>query len=198
MGNEVVYLELRRTCPKASSVSKESQVFIVERYRHVDDTASLRTESWRTLNKDRQLLLDTCLSLHNCLPAWFSVSPQQYRMCCPGCKAQLHGTGGLWPVCPEWEQPSMLVSPVDLKTDRKTYRSEAPFSPCIKMHFYDQTASTWSHQSTSVDTLEMHCGQTVVWSFYFYSFLFVLTVSWSVDASFSVGTVTLGGRLSIL
>lgn len=38
-----------------SSVREESQVFVAERNRHVDDIASLRTEPWRTLrHTDRQ------------------------------------------------------------------------------------------------------------------------------------------------
>lgn len=34
-----------------SSVSEESQVFVAERNRHVDDIAGLRTEPWRTLRQ---------------------------------------------------------------------------------------------------------------------------------------------------
>lgn len=47
-----------------SSVSEESQVFVAERNRHVDDIASLRTEAWRTLkHTDRQVMLDARLPL---------------------------------------------------------------------------------------------------------------------------------------
>lgn len=38
-----------------SSVSEEGQVFIGERHAHVDDAASLRTETWRTLMTGTQV-----------------------------------------------------------------------------------------------------------------------------------------------
>lgn len=55
-----------------SIVSEESKIFIAERHRHVDDTAGLWTETWRTLKTDRQVLLDIILSLCDGLPVCLS------------------------------------------------------------------------------------------------------------------------------
>lgn len=42
-----------------STVSEESQVFIAERHRHVDNVAVLRTEAWRTLKRDTKVGSET-------------------------------------------------------------------------------------------------------------------------------------------
>lgn len=44
-----------------SGVREEGQVLVAEGHRHVDDTSSLRTETWRRLQRHGQITLVSCL-----------------------------------------------------------------------------------------------------------------------------------------